>query len=96
MTVTLGTDSDSLYMEGEQPSSDSDVLDQKEETGKTFHFAEEVRAKIKPHTLKPTPPSWADFLSLITVPSLPGSHPRPSPVAFVGGRHALGNAPAIT
>lgn len=45
VTVTLGTVSDSLYMEGEQPSSDSDVLDQKEETAKPFHFAE-VGAKI--------------------------------------------------
>lgn len=43
--VTLVTGSDSLYMESEQPSSDSHVLDQKEETGKPFHFAE-VRSKI--------------------------------------------------
>ena len=95
VTVPLGTGSDSLYMESEQPSSDSRLRsERRQERPSTLQKKSEQR--FKPHTLKPTPSSWADFLSLITVPSLPGSHPRPSPVAFVGVRHALGNAPVIT
>lgn len=50
-----------------------------------FQPAEKVRAKI---SALPSPtllsPPGADSVAFIPVPSLSGSHPRPSPDAFVG------------